>query len=228
MPGYCLRSGAIPSAHIWSKHSCPQQPLTLELILRKLLASAPHRLQGMMMRLQKYDVTVSYEHGKNMFPADLLSRAYLPKSPEPEDQEFEFVNMASCVAISDPRLEEIRQAQVLMKVILQGWSEDKSSVPSLALPYFNQRDEMTVQNGLIFRGKRVVIPKKIREVMKQKIHSSHMGTEACLTRARGCIFWPGMSAEIKQLVESCETCRQYDCTQPKATNIKSEHFWKDE
>lgn len=111
------------------------------------------------MHLQKYDVTVSYERGKNMFLADLLSRAYLPKSPELEDKEFEFVNMASCVPISDPRLEEIREEtqadepmQVLTKVILQGWPDDKSSVPPLAFPFFNQRDELAVQNGLIFRA----------------------------------------------------------------------------
>ena len=196
----------------------------LESILKKALASAPRRLQGMMMRLQRYDITVSYERGKNMFLADLLSRAYLPKNSEPEGEEFESVNMVSYVPISDWRLEEIRLAtqndeslQVLMKVILQGWPDDKSSVPALALPYFNQRDELTAQNGIIFRGERVVIPAKLREVMKQKVHSSHMGTEACLRRARECLFWPGMSAEMKQLVESCETCRKYDSAQPKET-----------
>ena len=90
-------------------------------------------------------------------------------------------------------------------------------MPLIAFPYFNQRDELTVQNGLIFRGERVVVPKKLREVMNQKIHSSHMGTEACLRGARESIYWPGMCAEMKQLVESCETCRQYDCAQPKET-----------
>ena len=196
----------------------------LESIMKKPLASAPRRLQGMLMRLQKYDATVSYERGKNMFLADLLSRAYLPTGAKPEDEEFEFVNMASYIPIADPRLEEIRQEnqqdevmQVLMDVILQGWPDDKSAVPSLALPYFNQRDELTVQNGLIFRGERVVIPAKLRESMKTKIHSSHMGAEACLRRARECIFWPGMSAEMKQLVESCEICRQYESAQPRET-----------
>ena len=104
-----------------------------------------------------------------------------------------------------------------MKVILQGWPEEKTSVPPLALPYFYQRDELTTQNGIIFRGERVVVPTKLRAIMKQKVHSSHMGTEACLRRARECIFWPGMSAEIKQSVESCETCRKYDSAQPKET-----------
>ena len=73
-----------------------------------------------------------------MFPADLLSRAYLTKDAEPESQKFESVNIASYVPISDERLEEIRQEtqrdeslQVLIKVFLQGWPEDKSSVPAL-------------------------------------------------------------------------------------------------
>lgn len=62
------------------------------------------------MRLQRYDITVSYERGKNMFLADLLSRAYLPKNSEPEGEEFESINMANYVPISDQRLEEIRLA----------------------------------------------------------------------------------------------------------------------
>ena len=90
------------------------------------------------MRLQRYDITVGYERGKNMFLADLLSRAYLTKDAEPESQKFECVNMASYVPISDERLEKIRQEtqrdeslQVLIKVFLQGWPEDNSSVPAL-------------------------------------------------------------------------------------------------
>ena len=200
----------------------------LESILKKPLASALRHLQGMMIRLQRYDITVGNERGKNMFLADLLSRVYLTKE-EPEGEEFESVNMASYVPISDERLEEIRQEtqrdeslQVLMKVILQGWPEAKSSVPALALPFYNQRDKLTAQNGIICRGERVIIPGKLREKMKQKIHSSHMGTDACLRRERECIFWPGMSAKIKQLVESCETCRKYDCAQSKETMKSSE------
>ena len=54
-----------------------------------------------MIRLQRYDITVGYEHSTNMFLADLLSRAYLTKDAEPESQKFESVNMASYVPISN-------------------------------------------------------------------------------------------------------------------------------
>ena len=51
---------------------------TLESIVRKPLHHAPKRLQGMMIRLQKYDLDIHYERGNRMFLADTLSRAYLP------------------------------------------------------------------------------------------------------------------------------------------------------
>ena len=50
----------------------------LESIMKKALASAPKRLQGMMMRLQKYDINLIYVPGKNLLLADTLSRAYRP------------------------------------------------------------------------------------------------------------------------------------------------------
>lgn len=58
----------------------------LESILKKPLSSAPRRLQGMMMRLQKYNISVHYECGAKMYIADLLSRAYLPEVGREDDR----------------------------------------------------------------------------------------------------------------------------------------------
>ena len=41
---------------------------------------------------------------------------------------------------------------------------------------------------------------------------SDLGIEACLRRARECIYWPGMSAEMKQYISAYETCRELDST----------------
>ena len=114
-----------------------------------------------MLRSQRYGITVSYELGKNTSLADLHSRAYLSKDAEHECEEFESVNIASYVPFSYQRLEEIRQEtqkdkslKVLLKLILQGWPDDKSSVLALALLYFDHRDYLKVQNGIVFRGER--------------------------------------------------------------------------
>ena len=178
----------------------------------------------MMLRLQKYTVEVSYERGKNMLLADLLSRAYLPTTVDQDHEEFENVNTANLLPISKYRLDEIRvetqrdeASQALKEVILRGWPDEKKSLPSQVLPYYSVRDELTIEHDLIFKGERVVIPMSLRPLMKQKIHSSHMGVESCLRRARDCIYWPGMSSEIRQLVEACETCQKFNIGQSKET-----------
>ena len=48
---------------------------SLESIPKKPLFSAPKRLQGMIMRLQRYNLEVVYTQGKLLYLADTLSRA---------------------------------------------------------------------------------------------------------------------------------------------------------
>ena len=46
----------------------------LEMIHQKSLASAPPRLQHMLLQLQRYNVTIKYRPGKEILLADALSR----------------------------------------------------------------------------------------------------------------------------------------------------------
>ena len=43
-----------------------------------------------------------------------------------------------------------------------------------------------------------------------------------LRRARECIFWPSMSAEIRQLASACDTCQSLGRAQQKETLIPIE------
>ena len=51
--------------------------------------------------------------------------------------------------------------------------------------------------------------------MLEKIHSCHVGAEGCLRRSREVAFRPGMTAEIRQYISSCDTCNDYRQDQPK-------------
>ena len=181
----------------------------LESILKKPLHRAPKHLQGMIIRLQKYDLEERYEKGSKMFLADTLSRAFLPADKQDEN-EFEIINMMKYLPVSEERLLLIQQdteadgsLQVLKVVIQKGWPEHKSDVPSIISPYFNMRDEMSIQDGLIFKGERVVVPRASRSELLMRIHSSHLGVNGCLNRARECLYWPSMTADIKNYVSNC-------------------------
>ena len=103
--------------------------------------------------------------------------------------------MASFLPISDQRLQEIRRKtgkdktlQIFKTVILQGWPAERKDAPVQVTSYFSVRDELSVQDGLILRSERVVVPQALRQDIRQRIHSSHMGYESCLSRARECEF----------------------------------------
>ena len=60
----------------------------------------------------------------------------------------------------------------------------------------------------------------MRLEVKRKVHAGHMGINSCIRRARDFVFWPGMSKEIQQYVEACETCARYASTQqPETLNL---------
>ena len=120
----------------------------------------------------------------------------------------------------DHRLDIIRSAtladqemKILSNVIVAGWPNDRHDVPPEARPYFDYRDELTVQDGIVYRGDRIVVPKSMQLEMKQKVHIGHLGINSCLTRAHDTIFWPGTSSEIRNYIETCGTCATYGVKQ---------------
>ena len=87
--------------------------------------------------------------------------------------------------------------------------------------YLPISDERIDEIMMIFKANAVVIPKNLRADMKARIHSSHLGTESCLRTAREGIYWPVMSAEIKQYISACEICREFDTTSQPNESLMS-------
>ena len=52
---------------------------------------------------------------------------------------------------------------------------------------------MSVTDGLIFKGERIVIPNTLQAKALQAIHRSHMGIQKTLDRSKGCFYWSGIS-----------------------------------
>ena len=114
--------------------------------------------------------------------------------------------------------------QTLANIVEIGWLDAREEVPITARGYWTFRDEITLHDGLIFKGNRMIIPKQLQKQMLRKIHSSHQGPEACIRRAKDVLFWPGMSTEIRQLVGQCSICNEYlqqQAKEPLMTYIPS-------
>ena len=93
--------------------------------------------------------------------------------------------------------------------IQNGWRNDKHSVSPAAGPYFNYRDELVTDNGIVLKGTRLAIPNEMRKDTLRQLHRSHMGIEATLRRARDTVFWLGINAAVRDFIEQCEACQSY-------------------
>ena len=48
------------------------------------------------------------------------------------------------------------------ELIMSGWLERQSVVSDFLKPYWNFRDELSILNGIVLKGTRIVIPKAKR------------------------------------------------------------------
>lgn len=135
-----------------------------------------------------------------MVLADTLSRAYrVPSETErtaskmlqgETERGVEVIKMAQYLLISEATQSQM-QAETkagyivleLKTAIRQGWPPQKSEVAGCIHDYFPFREELTLQNGLIFKRERLIIPTALRDSMLTKLHSTHIGIQGCLRRA---------------------------------------------
>lgn len=96
--------------------------------------------------------------------------------------------------------------QVLRETIQQRWPENKTNVPPSIQAYFDFQDELTVQNQLVFKGPRIVIPFALRREMMSTIHASHIGIEDCIRMARDSLYWPRMNSDLKEYITKYDIC----------------------
>ena len=112
--------------------------------------------------------------------------------------------------------------QLLTIVIKQGWPESLAAVPPTLRDYFNFREELLVQDGVVYKGERIVVPRGLRQCIIDKIHPSHLGIQGCLRRARDAFYWPGMSKQIPEFISRCSICNSYKPAQQKEPLVSHE------
>ena len=111
--------------------------------------------------------------------------------------------MLQNLAVRETTLVQIKQQteadghlQELARIIKEGWPSKQADVPSPLRVYYPFRDELTVQNGIILKGERLIVPERMRAEMKEKLHHNHGGIQATLRRAREICYWPSMNKDL--------------------------------
>ena len=189
----------------------------LESIFRKPLNDAPPRLQRMLLKLTKYDLDVRYVPGKQQVISDCLSRAPISDTaPATEPEDVIGINLIEDLGFESSTLKRFKEtssndetSRVVMEYVLKGWPSEKEQVDELAREYWSFKEELSVEDGLLFKSDRIVVPRSLRAEVLDEIHGAHMGESKSLSFARDYVFWPSMTAQIKDRVSSCSICNAF-------------------
>lgn len=214
---FTLETDQKPLVSIYKKHMVEISPRVQRLILRSLPYQPFH---------------VVYKPGVEIPLADALSRVS-PSREEIGNIQLPIiaVNMiiSSLPDTMSSNLQEIRNESGKDPVHLQlrsyidrGWPDERRSVPQEIRPYWNYRDSLSVEDGIITKGNRILVPDTLKRKYMELIHEGHQGREKCLLKARECIYWNGITSDIAQLVEKCGTCQTNSQMKSSTLEQKSE------
>ena len=105
---------------------------------------------------------------------------------------------------------------------------DQRKIPKELHPYWNYRDEISIEDGILLKLHRILIPHTLCMEMLDLIHEGLQGIKKCLLHSRESLFWPGITNKICQTVNKCSTCQSTSTAHRKLPSVPSEippHVW---
>lgn len=186
-------------------------------------ALAAARLQRWALLLSAYQYDIVYKASLEHANADGLSRLPLQKEAPQSNPEFRVSWLESVPVSAKDIKKETDKDKILTKVrhlTQAGWPKHVSE--GELKPYWNRRDELTVEADCVLWGLRVIIPTSLRPKMLNELHEEHLGIVRTKALARSYFWWPSLDDEIEAMVNDCLTCKH----NRHAPNKAPVHPWK--
>ncbi|XP_015747378.1 PREDICTED: uncharacterized protein K02A2.6-like [Acropora digitifera] len=185
-----------------------------ETIFNNPTCKATARLERLQLRLQPCKTKIIYKPGADN-PADYMTRHTDPK----QSQNFShlsrvdaYINFVTTYVVPPAvTLQEVKDAtaadetlQNLARVITnQRWHEVGKDVSQ----YQQIKLELSISNGVILRGTRIVVPEKLQSQMVMLAHSGHQGIVKTKRFLRESVWFPGIDKKVEELVKGCVPCQ---------------------
>ena len=205
------------------------KPLTGLLKNTDLCSIRNNRIFNLIQRTRLYNFNIHYNPGKYQRGPDALSR-----NPDPSPTMSIFEDSQQDSEVQDIRVESIMEYKSIIDIpeIEEAARKDpsyrsllnmtKNKIPKErhlmepdTRPFWYVRDKLAPYNNLVLMDERIVIPKSLRSRVLKHLHSAHQGASSMIARAQQSIYWPGMTADIRNERFTCQACNERSPSQPK-------------
>ena len=184
--------------------------------LESIVNKVSNTTERLCLRLQPYKLVLRYRPGKDN-PADFLSRHPVKTTSTTSrtnlDDQIAHVYIGALELYNEKGLstEEVRLTsrqdptlrRLAKAIVTQDW--DSQDVDLSA--YKHIKDELSVADGFILRGYRIIVPKKLQQRAINLAHKSHQGIVKTKKLLRETLWFPGIDKMVENTVKECLACQ---------------------
>ena len=174
------------------------------------LKTSSARTKRWAIALMGFDFELKYTPGEQIPHADALSKLDFDNDDDNDRVCFALDNNyfvhSDLVTQSDIKTElgsNLLFQDVIKRIKSGIWKQCSEAEKG----FEQQKDALTIQNGIIFRGVVPFIPPKLRPMVMAKAHETHPGKNATETAVRMMTWRPGMSQDFLRKCKECQENR---------------------
>ena len=158
--------------------------------------------------------TTAHANADGLSRLPLLKPGFEGNSPEPGI--FNVSQIAS-LPVTASQLQTATRTDILLSKVMRytkhGWPNEVSAA---LLPFQRKQQEITVENGCLLWGIRVLVSTKLRTKLLDELHQGHPGISKMKAVSRSYFWWPGLDKDIEELGKSCKSCQSVKNSPPTA------------
>ena len=103
----------------------------------------------------------------------------------------------------------------LKNSIIAGWPSTRDELQSDLRLYWSYRDDLAVMDGMVMKGRCIIIPAVLKQQVLDHLHTNHMGIEKTCES----VYWVDINTDIDQHIKRCNMCLEFQQMQPKEKMI---------
>ena len=156
--------------------------------------------------------------GRKNTRADCLSRLPLPDM-DGEDGETA-IDECFIASVEESSISESKQNWVdelskdihlskVFKLVIGNWPKESSLEYELQM-YWKVKDELSVEDGILVRGNRLIPPTSLRSNIMMLAHQGHPGKTITKRKVKENFWWPRVDREVDDFVGNGTACNNSD------------------
>ena len=140
----------------------------------------------------------------------------MPRLPLEEARDKETVDpveifqlsQVQVLPVSTDMIRQATQRDPILSRVIEGTKQGWPAVHEKELePLYRKKEELTIQDGYLIWGSRVLISPKHQTQVLDELHDGHLRVAKMKALARSYVWWPGIDKAIEQVSKGCTGCQ---------------------